>query len=412
MNFQIWLPTGVQMMSKLKLSNVTTRSFTVVLGITLGLFTLTLALHARAQEGQGRKKTMTEVNENRVNDSETRIRYSDDKHSVEIKARESLEFSDDDADIKNVSRNGYLMIEERRGSMSRKFEVVPGADGQPQRAFYVQGQPHPLDREGRAWLAEILPDVIRNTAIGAQARVKRIMRQRGPGGVLDEISLIKSDGAKRIYFRELLNNGNPDTNTLRRAARQMAREISSDGEKANLLKESADLYLDNERVAPDFFEAINSVSSDGERRLVLSVVLKKNLNDANVTRAANSARPMSSDGEKATLLVQHSDVFLHHPSAIPAFFETINSISSDGEHARVLSSLLKRRELSKDTLMRLIRSAEKISSDGEKANVLVNAVRVYASDGAALSAIADAAKTISSDGEKQRVLSALARQRQ
>jgi hypothetical protein len=338
------------------------------------------------------------------------MRYNDGDHSLEIRAKGGLEFTDDDSDVKSMARDGYLMIEERRGSMSRRLEVSPGADAEPQRMFFVRGQAHAFDQEGRSWLAEVLPDVIRNTAIGAPARVRRIYKQRGADGVLNEISLIKSDGAKRIYFRELLGIGNLGVATLRKTARQVAREISSDGEKAVLLIETADLYLGDKAIAPDYFEAVGSISSDGEHRRVLSAILKKSPDTENILRALKSARAISSDGEKANLLIQHSVVFLEHPTSLPSLFDVINSISSDGEHARVLSSLLKRNALGKENLMRVLRSTERISSDGEKANVLISAARIYASDASALSAIADVTKTISSDSERQRVLKTIARQ--
>lgn len=395
--------------------------FAVVFAAVFVLYNLTIAGDAPVQllsldksrqlksAAQQEGRTITEINETGKNGSDIRIKFSDGNHSVEIRAKGDLAFTDTDADIKSISQNGYLVIEERRGSLLRKLEVVRGTDGQPQRSYFVRGQAHAFDQEARAWLAEILPDVIRNTAIGAHARVERIFRQRGAAGVLAEISLIKSDGAKRIYFRELLGLGNLDTSTLRRAAQQAAREISSDGEKAYLFIESADLYLNNEAIAPDFFASIGSIHSDGEHRRVLSAILKKRLGNENTLRTLKSARAISSDGEKASLLIQHADVFLTHSSAVPALFDTINSISSDGERARVLTSLLKRKTLSRENLARLIRSAEQISSDGEKANVLLAAIKVYSGDRAALSAIAEASKTISSDGEKQRVLSAIAR---
>jgi hypothetical protein len=413
-------------MSSYKIRYLIFRRFAVIYAIVLCLLTMTVAQYARTQgpsssdgnhqlnfaaQGQGRNTT-NRIDETRLNDSETRIRYSDGDHSVEIKAKESLEFTDDDADVKSISRDGYLMIEERRGSTSRRLEVLPGADGKPQRSFYVQGQPRALDQEAHAWLAEVLPGVIRNTAIGARARVQRIYRQHGAGGVLDEISLIKSDGAKRIYFSELLHVGNLDQSALRRAARQVGHEMHSDGEKAILLIESADSYLGNEAVAPAFFEAVNSINSDGEHRRVLSAILKKSLSTENILRSLKSAMAINSDGEKANLLIQNSDLFLDKPSSIPALFDTINSINSDGEHARVLSALLKRHEPGKENLLRILRSVERMSSDGEKANVLIRAAKIYASDDGALSAIAGAAKTLNSDGEKQRVMSALLRQGQ
>ena len=353
--------------------------------------------------------SVTRVNENGAGHTDMRGRYEDGARSLEVRAKGGLEFTDDDSDVKHLAPGGYLSIEERRGSVSRRLEVVPGADAQPQRTFYSGGLRRAFDREARAWLAEILPDLIRNTAIGARDRVRRIYGRSGAGGVLDEISLIKSEGAKRVYFRELLRIGRLDAATLGRAARQVAREISSDGEKASLLVETADLFLSHKSAAPDFFDAVGTINSDGERRRVLSAVLRRSPGTEEIVRSLRSAREISSDGEKAYLLVEHLALFLDHPASLPTLFDVINSVSSDGEHARVLTTLLKRHTLDRENLMRVLRSAERISSDGEKANVLLAAVRAHAGDARSLSAIADVTKTISSDGEKQRVLSAIAR---
>src|SRR5207244_8968979 len=132
-------------------------------------------------------------------------------------------------DVKSVAPGGSISIEERRGWTTRKYEVSSS-----ERRYLVNGRSHEIDREARAWLAETLPQVIRDSAIGADARVKRILQQRGPAGVLDEISKISSDHAKRIYFEQLFSNGPLTPDLSRRAARQMGREIASDGEKASL----------------------------------------------------------------------------------------------------------------------------------------------------------------------------------
>lgn len=391
------------------MSNFSSSKYTPVRSaLAPGLVVVVLSLLALATHGRG-EASAAQVHESRTTRSDIRVRYEEGDRSLEIRARGALEFTDDDADIKSMARDGYLFIEERRGPITRRLEVVPGADAELRRSFYVGGRPRAFE-EGRAWLAGILPDIIRNTAIGAPARVQRIYRRRGAGGVLDEISLIKNEGAKRVYFRELLRTGRLDAATLRRAARQAAREISSDGEKASLLIEAAGLYLGEQGAAPEFFDAVGSVGSDGERRRVLSAILKGNPGTENIIRSLKSARAITSDGEKASLLVAHLSVFLDHPASLPPLFDVINSLTSDGEHARVLTSLLRRDGLGQENLARVLRSAERISSDGEKANVLLAAVRAYAGDARSLTAIADVANTINSEGEKQRVLSAVRQQ--
>jgi len=85
----------------------------------------------------------------------------------------------------------------------------------------------------------------------------------------------------------------------------------------------------------------------------------------------------------------------------------VKSISSDGDHARVLSTLLAAHGDDHDTLARVLGSAEKISSDGDKARVLKEAVARYSDDELIRKAFIDAANSISSDGDHQQVLVAL-----
>ena len=136
-------------------------------------------------------------------------RWSNDEMSVtwfygftklQVKAKGQFEFTEDDADIKSISRQGYLLIKERHGMNVRQLEVVQGPDGKLQRSYSLQGESRPFNEEARTWLSHILPEVLRQTGFGAMARVQRIRRDRGADAVLEEISRIKSDRVKSIYF--------------------------------------------------------------------------------------------------------------------------------------------------------------------------------------------------------------------
>ena len=89
------------------------------------------------------------------------------------------------------------------------------------------------------------------------------------------------------------------------------------------------------------------------------------------------------------------------------YFEAVKSISSDGDHARVLSTLLAAHGDDRDTLVRLPGSAQKIASDGDKARVLKEDVARYSDDELIRNAFIDAANSISSDGDHQQVPVAL-----
>src|SRR5258708_35659213 len=98
----------------------------------------------------------------------------------------------------------------------------------------------------------------------------------------------------------------------------------------------------------------------------------------------------------------------HYQSAAAreSFFDSVDSISSDGEHRRVLASVLERYGPDRETLVLALRSAKRISSDGEKATVLVQAADFRMMDDTARTNFFRAADSISSDGEHRRVLSA------
>src|SRR5262249_51507062 len=44
--------------------------------------------------------------------------------SLQVKAKGSLEFTEDETDIRSISPEGYLLIKERHGFTVRKFEAV------------------------------------------------------------------------------------------------------------------------------------------------------------------------------------------------------------------------------------------------------------------------------------------------
>jgi hypothetical protein len=73
--------------------------------------------------------------------------------------------------------------------------------------------------------------------------VRRILKESGPSGVLQEISQLKGDHVKRIYFDELIKNGNLDDELVRQVLSRATSEIKSDYEKAQLLIMISESYL-------------------------------------------------------------------------------------------------------------------------------------------------------------------------
>jgi bla regulator protein blaR1 len=326
--------------------------------------------------------------------------------SLSMKIDGAIEFTDDDHDVKSLSPRGHFRMEEGTWLSGRVYDVKADSAGNLTKTYSVDSSVKPLDSEGQAWLGHLLPQMIRDSGVGAVPRVARILRHGGPQAVITEIGLIHSDGSKRIYLEQLFSQSSLNTEQSRDAAK-LIRGMSSDGDKAQVLIDVDGKYFTRE-LRPDLFEAVESIHSDGDKRKVLSDILKKDAGNADTLfSAARAAKHISSDGDKADVLIEMAHPYRENGGIGMAYFEAVKSISSDGDHARVLSTLLAAHGDDRDTLARALGSAEKISSDGDKARVLKEAVAQYSDDELIRKAFIDAANSISSDGDHQQVLVAL-----
>ncbi len=301
------------------------------------------------------------------------------KRLLEIRGK--AEFNDDYTDIKSVTEGGWVIVEERTNSQWFRYEVRRDPAGEITRAFYANGAARPLDEGAKSWLSKFVLDAVRQGGFDAEKRVQRILEQRGVAGVLAEINLISSDYAQRHYYEALLKQANLDGAALRDVLRQVARDFSSDYELAQLLIHVAPVLVAGKDAAiQPFFDAVatiksdyersrvlktimkeetpssavlvlvasstKTISSDYERRGVLSALVKtKNQSEEVLRLLLDSAAAMSSDYEKATLLMEVSNAYTGDTRLKGLFLKAVETIKSDYERGRVLSALLKNKQI-------------------------------------------------------------------
>ncbi|MFP5264630.1 MAG: hypothetical protein ACLGJB_22310 [Blastocatellia bacterium] len=357
---------------------------------------------ATGQSSRSRKETSV-----RVDDDNWNWVHRDDSVSLEVNIRGKVEFADDYADIKDISDGGRVRVIDERGGTSRKFEAAAAADGL-KRSYWVNGEPRPFDNEARGWLARVLNETVRQGGYDARPRVQRILRERGPNGVLQEISQLKGDYVKRIYLDELIKSGSLDDAMVRQVLRQAADEIKSDYEKSQLLIKMSEDYLHNDSQRAIYLEGVNTIRSDYEKGRALSALLKKGeLSRENLSFLLKSVAAISSDYESAQLLIKVAEGFSFDDSSRAAYMDAVATIGSDYEKGRVLSAFLKRADNRKDALIFTLKGASTISSDYEKAQLLIKVAAAGSGDETVRAALIDTAKTIKSDYERGRVLNAV-----
>ncbi len=328
---------------------------------------------------------------------------------LEVHYDGEFEFTEDDADVKRLAPGSTLSIKEGGLFGARSVEFTADATGAITRRYREGMFEKPFDPAGRAWLAQALPKVIRQTGLGAEARVARILASQGPAGVLREISLIQGSWGKRLYFTELLK-APIDPPTARQVLLQAGKEIDSDYELATLLIAGSDKLLVDDASRQAYFDAAKSIESDYEMHRVYKSALEHGpVSGALIAGLLDASRAIQSDSEEASLLVQVAGLQPLDAAAGAAFFQALDSIGSDYERGRVLKALLARKDGSPDAIVRAIRSAGRMGSDHEKGQVLQAALSSSGPlSGEARDAYIDVASSLG-DYEQGRALSALVR---
>ena len=278
--------------------------------------------------------------------SRTVWEWNDDGWRRRVEIQGKAEFTEDYSDISSLTEGSVVRVEEDHHGQSRKLEVTRDAAGQLSRRYFVNGELRSLDDAGRKWLAGLLLVAVRQGAFDADNRTQKILRTNGVEGVLAEITQITGEYAKRVYFQALLKNENVGSSEIPKILHAISTQISSDHEKANILESSADLFLYDTTLSNAFFQAIRTVGSDHERRRTLSSLLSaKNLRDEILLNMLETAASISSDHEKATFLLEASRIFDGNTRVRSAFLRTVETIKSEHERGRVLSALLRNKQL-------------------------------------------------------------------
>jgi hypothetical protein len=327
---------------------------------------------------------------------------------VQVAVWGHVDFSPDEREVQRVSRDGRLYIRERKQDSDREVEVTPGDDEAPRYAFRVDGERVSFDDDGRAWLGDLLPEILRESGLNARARVARIRRGGGVSAVLADISHTESTSAKRAAFDALLKEGNLSDDDLTKIAQKAGEDLSSsDGELAAVLSQVGKMGRGSSTMAEAFGNAVERMSSDGEKRELLQQYALKGDREM-LCVAGRQAKSISSDGEKSEFLRATVNSYLSSDDETlrKMFFDVVGTISSDGERHEVLNSALPYAQRPA-VLLAVLESAKDISSDGEKSELLVTILHKKLVTTPALKEVfMKVTRSLSSDGEYRRVMEA------
>jgi beta-lactamase regulating signal transducer with metallopeptidase domain len=329
-----------------------------------------------------------------------------EKLSVSYSGR--FDFTDDDTDVREISSGGYLKISDA-ALIGRHTVEVHERGGTLERKYYVNGSERPFEPEGRQWLHDNLPKFVRNTGMGADRRVARLLKSGGPSAVLAEISRIDGSYVKRIYFTELLKQATLSAEQYRAVLNQAGRDVNSDYELATMLIEIADRMPTDETSRAAYFSAASSISSDYELRRVYSKMLDKGpVSPAILASILTNAKTIESDYELSELLQQILSRLSLDDQTRPLFFRNVSSIGGDYERHRVLSAAV-RGTPDSATVLEALNCAADINGDYEAAQFLLEVLQKGSVEGAVRPPFFKVVNSLDGGYERGRVLQVVAR---
>ena len=338
--------------------------------------------------------------------TDQRWNRTDDGRNFTMSVRGKVWFTEDDRDIERIEPDGRVMIEEKlRGQPGRMIILTPASNGELQRVYLLDGQPHAYDTDAQNWLAGVLPAIVRESGAGAVERARRIYSKKGATGVLDEIEQINSNSTRRIYLTTLIEGWKLSPSDAARALRATG-GMSSNSEKAALLLGASNrVDMSDALVRGAYMDAARTISSGSELRRVLTKLLDtQSLPEQTLIDALRTSSEISSNPERAAVLAQAAERHkLSSGELRSAFFNSADGISSNSEKRRVLVTLLRAQGTDREIVRAVVKSARGITSDSDKAAVLLEVPPLALKDPSTVEVYRDTMDTIRSRATRESV---------
>src|SRR5262249_16809455 len=144
---------------------------------------------------------------------------------------------------------------------------IRASGGRMTRTFYVAGVSRGWDNEAQRMLSEMLPSLVRRSGLGASSRVQSIFAKRGVNGGMQEIALLESDYARRLYFEALIDTASLDSTSVQPVLTQVGQRMTSDYDRRLVLERVARRVLLDARGSEAYVHAMSTMHSDYDRRL-------------------------------------------------------------------------------------------------------------------------------------------------
>lgn len=291
--------------------------------------------------------------------------------SFSVETSGKMEVTDDDKDIKSMSPDGYLEITKSVFGNRRTVIITPSGNGL-KKEYYEGRTLVDFEPEGRKWLGEILPEILRSTTIAAESRVNRFYRNGGVNAVLNEIRAIDSDYVKHHYANFLVGINQPSQN-LAIIVNGVAETIDSDYYLTEFLKDNMRKFLPVKDAMQAVYNSVRNIDSDHYKTEVIKEALDGTpATLENVQAALKATSEMDSDHYKTEVLTNLLRQTNLTDEVIAEMMAATRNMESDHYKTVILTKALAKPGLSSTSFQRALETVKVMESDHYKTEVLTN----------------------------------------
>lgn len=122
--------------------------------------------------------------------------------TVELKAEGKIEFNDDFTDVASITPSGYFRLSVSRNGSRRELDL-DGRGASLTRTYRVDGSARAYDAAAKSWFSDFLIELDRETAVGVDVRLPKLLKQGGVDAVIRETALMTSDYGRSRYYKKL-----------------------------------------------------------------------------------------------------------------------------------------------------------------------------------------------------------------
>ena len=254
-----------------------------------------------------------------------------------------FKLSPDDKSIIDALPGAKLEIRHSTFGNIRRIEISSDSKGVLTRKYYIGKSEEDFEKEGKQWLSDILPKIVRHSGIGAESRIDNIYKNSGIDGLLKEVKTIdeKSSGIRNLYFVIIVNNIQLSEKDLSKLIPAIAM-VRSNSTKGTLLRE---------------------------------ILYKYNLSEMNMIALLKTAATLDYNTERGSILRVLNPKLIETNDVMEAYFSVIDGMEIHSEKGNVLKDLISGRNLSNNTYIQLFNSVDKFELEREKGAILLFATR-------------------------------------